>query len=60
MINFGFGTYTIIGYEPDGCEVQLVGTVESGPDLPAECWNDAPIDLDRAHQATIDLCRGGK
>lgn len=32
----------------------------AGPELPVECWNDAPIDLDRAHQATLDLCRGGR
>lgn len=29
------------------------------PELPAECWNATPVDVERAHQATLAMCRGG-
>lgn len=28
--------------------------------LPPECKITEPVDCERAHQATIDLCRGGR
>ena len=49
----------IMFYEPESFN-RAFSEIFSAEIVRPECKNDAPIDCDRAHQATIDLCRGGK
>ena len=56
-----FEWFTLI---QDGGVLDLSGGIEQVdpaqpiPELPAECWNCAPVDAERAHAATLALCRG--
>jgi len=62
MIDFAFGSHTIIGYEA-GEEIELTGVqvedlIDDKPDLPAECWNESPIDGYKAFDAIKAMCGG--
>lgn len=49
-------------YDATKIEVEViegfVDDIKPGPELPAECWNDAAIDVVKAWKAVEDLCRG--
>lgn len=60
MIELWSTANIVIDCDPAAFEKAFAEVFEVKPELPAECWNEAPIDCDRAHQATIDLCRGGR
>ena len=51
---------TAIIYDPSAMtyELQEAGTADEKPELPAECWNDTPIDSGRAWAELVRSCSG--
>ena len=57
-----FAYYTMGGvvFDKNGFAVsaEIAEPAKPIPELPAEVWQDHPADSERAHAATLALCRG--